>query len=84
VALDDDLGLAGTKSGTVLARTRSTLAPRSRPANWYSDSVSGTGVTRQYGAGIGAQDGAGGQGVGLAGAFSADGAAPRRDGPASA
>ena len=36
---------AGTISGTVFAGTRSTLDPRSRPANWYSDRVSGTGVT---------------------------------------
>ena len=36
---------AGTSSGTVLAGTSSALAPRSRPANWYSLSVSGTGVT---------------------------------------
>src|SRR5258706_15942971 len=37
--------LAGTIRGTVLAGTSSTLAPRRRPANWYSLSVSGTGVT---------------------------------------
>ena len=37
--------LAGTINGTVLAATSSTFAPRIRPANWYSDRVSGTGVT---------------------------------------
>ncbi len=36
---------AGTIRGTVLAATSSALAPRIRPANWYSDRVSGTGVT---------------------------------------
>src|SRR3979490_932294 len=29
----------------VLQSTSSTLRPRNRPANWYSDRVSGTGVT---------------------------------------
>ena len=36
---------AGTISGTVLAGTSSALDPRISPANWYSDRVSGTGVT---------------------------------------
>ncbi len=36
---------AGTFSGTVLQFTSSSLLPRRSPANWYSDSVSGTGVT---------------------------------------
>ena len=37
--------IAGTISGTVLQGTSSAFWPRSRPANWYSDRVSGTGVT---------------------------------------
>ena len=37
--------LAGTLIGTVLQSTSRTLAPRSSPANWYSEIASGTGAT---------------------------------------
>ena len=36
---------AGTLSGTVRQAASSTFFSRNRPANWYSESVSGTGVT---------------------------------------
>ena len=36
---------AGTFSGCVTQSVSSARAPRNSPANWYSDSVSGTGVT---------------------------------------
>ena len=37
--------VAGTFKGWLTQSTSSTRSPRSRPANWYSDMVSGTGVT---------------------------------------
>ena len=58
---------AGTISGTVLQSTSSTLGPRSRPANWYSDRVSGTGVTAaRMVPGSAPMHGAGGQRLALA------------------
>ena len=40
-----DFGAAGTCNSLPIALTISVRLPRSRPANWYSLKVSGTGVT---------------------------------------
>jgi hypothetical protein len=49
VPLQHDLGagrhLQASAPSPTLLSTTSVRLPRSRPANWYSDSVSGTGVT---------------------------------------
>jgi hypothetical protein len=44
-AFQHDLGLRRHLQVGAQHFTTSVLAPRSRPANWYSDSESGTGVT---------------------------------------